>query len=97
MTINPSLILSTISIIFVIVNFAVARKDKSAKDSGDLSYNQGKIDQMLTFINDKLDKIDKRLDTYDAEIKTITREIVVEEIKSHILKYHVEFKDGNNR
>ena len=97
MTINPSIIISTISVILAITTFVIARKDKSTKDSGDFSYNQGKIDQMLKFINDKLDKIDKRLDTYDTEIQNITREVVIDEIMSHILKYHVEFKDGNNR
>lgn len=68
MEFNLATILSILSIIFVILNFSFGRKDKTSKEVAELSYKQGKTDQLFNTIMEKLEKIEKKLDFYDKEI-----------------------------
>lgn len=79
-----SLIISIVSIVFVIVSFVVSRKDKSNSDVEKDSYKQGVLDQKLKNIMDKLDKIETKLDNMENE----TKKIVQEEMDKHIAIYH---------
>lgn len=76
--------ISILSITFAIITFALNRKDKSNKDVEDESYKRGQLDQQLKDIFAKLEKIERKLDTYDTEIDTK----VEKAIKLHIEQYH---------
>lgn len=84
MEFNLATILSITSIIFVIVNFVLSRKDKSNKDTGTSSYKQGVLDTQLKNIFDKLEKIEAKLDTYEAKID----EKIDKKMAEHIKVYH---------
>lgn len=79
-----SLVISILSIVFVIANFVINRKDKSNNDVEKESYQQGILDEKLKHIMEKLDKIEDKLDSMENE----TKKIVNEELEKHILKYH---------
>lgn len=70
--------------ILTILNFAFGRGDKSNKDTADKNYRQGILDQQLKDIFTKLEKIERKLDTYDTEIDNK----VEKAIKIHINQYH---------
>lgn len=76
--------ISIISIIFVVMTFAFNRKDKSNKDTEEASYKRGMLDQQLKDILAKLEKIERKLDTYDTEIDTKLEKA----IEQHIKQYH---------
>lgn len=84
MEFNLATVLSIMSMIFVIVNFVLSRKDKSNKDTGASSYKQGVLDTQLKNIFDKLDKIEAKLDTYEAK----TDEKIDKKMAEHIKIYH---------
>ena len=84
MEITIALVISALSIVFTILNFAFTRKDKTAKDSSNDAYAQGRIEEKLANIEKSLNKIEDKLDNYENE----TRQIVKEEIKEHVLQYH---------
>ena len=84
MEFNLATILSLLSIVFVILSFAFNRNDKSSKEIGELSYKQGKTDQLFNDIMEKLEKIEKSLDKYDKEID----ERIEKSVNNHIAIYH---------
>ena len=84
MELTIALVISILSITFTILNFAFTRKDKTAKDSSNGAYAQGRIEEKLANIEKSLTKIENKLDDYDTEI----RKIVKEEMSEHILQYH---------
>ena len=84
MELTIALIISILSITFTILNFAFNRKDKTAKDSSNDAYAQGRIEEKLANIEKSLAKIEDKLDNYENE----TKQIVKEEMKEHILQYH---------
>ena len=70
--------------VITILNFALGRGDKGKKDTADRNYRQGILDQQLKTITDKLDKIERKLDTYDTEIDNrIDKALTI-----HIKEYH---------
>ena len=84
MEFNLATILSIMSMIFIIVNFVLSRKDKSNKDTSESSYNQGVLDTQLKNIFDKLNKIEAKLDTYEEKID----EKIDKKMAEHIKVYH---------
>lgn len=88
MELTIALALSILGSVISVLSFAFARKDKSSKDTENSSYKQGQLDMQLKNIFEKLDKIERRLDTYDAEIKRL----VQEEVDKHLLQYHTKEK-----
>lgn len=79
-----AMLISIISITIAILSFFFGRKDKSNKDTEKNSYNQGRLDQTLKNIMEKLDKIEQKLNLYDSEI-----EIRIEKaLKNHVEIYH---------
>jgi len=84
MEFNLATVLSIMSMVFVVVNFALSRKDKSNKDTGVSSYKQGVLDTQLKNIFDKLDKIETKLNTYEAK----TDEKIDKKMTEHIAVYH---------
>lgn len=77
-------LLTIVLAVLTILNFAFGRGDKSSKDVADRNYRQGLLDQQLKEIFTKLDKIEKKLDSYDTEIETE----IEKAIESHIKQYH---------
>ena len=79
-----SLLLSTLSIVFVILSFAFNRKDKAVKDSKEESGNQKLIEYRLDKVEEKLDQIlskfDKQQNDFEEKLK--------EELEKHVLEYH---------
>ncbi len=84
MELTIALALSILGSVISVCSFALNRKDKSAKDSGDTSYRQGQIDMQLKNILGKLEKIENKLDGYDNEIENKIN-IALEH---HIKEYH---------
>lgn len=84
MEITLAILISIISTVISITNFALGRKDKSNKDTEETSYRQGQLDMQIKQILAKLEKIDKKLDTYDREIE----ERIKIAIENHIAIYH---------
>lgn len=79
-----SLGISIISIIFCIMTFVRNGNKDVKKDSSDTSYRQGIIDTQLKNISEKLDKIEKKLDTYDIE----TDKKIDKALEQHIETWH---------
>ena len=84
MEFNLSTVLSIASIIFVALNFALGRKDKSNDETQNEAYTQGRLDQKLANIIEKLEKIEKKLDYYDKEID----ERIDTALMHHLREYH---------
>lgn len=84
MEITLAIIISIISTVISVTNFTLGRKDKSNKDTEETSYRQGQLDMQIKQILAKLEKIDKKLDTYDREIE----ERIKIAIENHIAIYH---------
>lgn len=74
--------------VITILSFVFGRGDKSKQDTADRNYRQGQLDQQLKTIYEKLDKIEKKLDTYDSEIDNK----IEKALNSHIKQYHKEVK-----
>lgn len=79
-----TLAIAIIGCVISVFSFALNRKDKSSKESGDSNYRQGQLDMQIKQILAKLEKIDKKLDTYDREIE----ERIKIAIENHIAIYH---------
>lgn len=79
-----TLSIAIIGCIISVVSFFNGRKDKSNDEVSKMQYNQGKTDQILKNIMDKLDKIEAKLDSYDNEIDTR----IDKAIEIHIREYH---------
>lgn len=84
MEITLAILISIVSTVISVTNFALGRKDKSNKDTEETSYRQGQLDMQIKQILAKLEKIDKKLDTYDREIE----ERIKIAIENHIAIYH---------
>lgn len=80
LTLGLSILASVISVLSFIFN----RKDKSNKDTEETSYRQGQLDMQIKQILAKLEKIDKKLDTYDREIE----ERINVALEHHVKEYH---------
>lgn len=83
---NISMFLDLVAIAFVILNFVIGRTDKSNKGNSNTAYYQGKTDQMLTYISDKLDKIESRFDVYEKETDTK----ITKALEHHVREFHKE-------
>ncbi len=81
-TVTISLIISIISITFVIINFAVSRKDKAVKDSKEM--NMGLINFRLDKLDEKVEKILEKFDTFYNEVDMR----IEKAIEQHIEIYH---------
>lgn len=79
-----STIIAIISCVIAVSSFVLNRKDKSNENVEDASYRQGVLDQQLKNIFEKLEKIERKLDTYDAELD----ERINKAIEFHVQKYH---------
>ena len=79
-----TLAIAIIGCVISVSSFVLNRKDKSSKESGDSNYRQGQLDMQIKQILAKLEKIDKKLDTYDREIE----ERIKIAIENHIAIYH---------
>ena len=84
MELTIPLIISILGAIMSVVSLVLNRKDKSNKDTEKESYRQGQLDMQIKQILAKLEKIDKKLDTYDREIE----ERIDVALKNHIAIYH---------
>lgn len=88
MELTIAVIISIISVVITILNFAFSRKDKAVKESKDESSNQALIEYRLTQVENKLDKILEFLDKQNDEI-----DIKIDKaIEEHIKLYHKEAK-----
>lgn len=70
-----------------VLSFVVAlttSKRNTQEDSSKEGYRLGVLTQKLNDIDSKLEKIERRLDTYSKDIE----KIVHEEIEKHVLEYH---------
>ena len=82
MEITPALVISVISIIFVIINFAINRKDKAVKDAKEV--NMALIEFRLNELDKNVQKILNKLENYDEEVdKKITKAL-----QHHIAEMH---------
>ena len=79
-----SLLLSVISIVFVILNFSFSRKDKAVKETKEESSNIKLIEYRLGEVEKKLDQI---LDKFDKQ-ENVFENKIKEEFEKHILEYH---------
>ena len=79
-----TLAIAIIGCVISVSSFALNRKDKSSKESGDSNYRQGQLDMQIKQILAKLEKIDKKLDTYDREIE----ERINVALEHHVKEYH---------
>ena len=79
-----TLAIAIIGCVISVSSFALNRKDKSSKESGDSNYRQGQLDMQIKQILAKLEKIDKKLDAYDREIE----ERIKIALDNHIAIYH---------
>lgn len=84
MEFNLATLLSILSIIFVVLNFVFGRKDKSSKEVSEISYKQGRTDELFKNIMEKLEKIEKKLDFYDKEID----DKIDTALMHHLREYH---------
>lgn len=70
-----------------VLSFVVAlttSKRNTQQDSEKEGYQLGVLTQKLNDIDTKLEKIEKKLDNYDTDIRIIARE----EIQKHVYQYH---------
>lgn len=79
-----ALTMSIICCVVTVLNLVLGRKDKSVKEGSTTSYNQGRLDEKIQTILDKLNKIEKHLEVYDKEID----EKIEVALKHHIKEWH---------
>lgn len=84
MQLTIALSLSILGTVISVLSLIFNRKDKSNKDTEETSYRQGQLDMQIKQILAKLEKIDKKLDTYDREIE----ERIKVALEHHIKEYH---------
>lgn len=84
-----ALVISILSIVMVVLNFVLNRKDKAVKDTRERdeeTADQKLIDFRLGQVEKKLDKILDKLDSYDKEI-----DIRIDKaMEQHLKVYHKE-------
>ena len=83
---NIMMFLDLVAIAFVIINFVIGRTDKFNKGNSNTAYYQGKTDQMLNYISDKLDKIESKFDVYEKE----TDIKITKALEHHVREFHKE-------
>lgn len=83
---NIMIFLDLVAIAFVILNFVIGRTDKFNKGNSNTAYYQGKTDQMLNYISDKLDKIESKFDVYEKE----TDIKITKALEHHVREFHKE-------
>lgn len=88
MEITVALSISIISCIIGVASFVLNRKDKSNKDTSEDAYHLGQIDTKLKNIENVLNKIENKLDSYDKEME----EKITVALKHHIAEYHCSHK-----
>lgn len=79
-----ALIISIMSIVFVILNFFFSRKDKSNKDTERSSYNQGRLEEKVDNISKQLKEVLARLDDYED----ISDRKIEKALENHVKLYH---------
>lgn len=79
-----TLTISIITVVICVITFFTNRSKDVKKDTSEEQYRQGRIDQQLKNIFDKLEKIETKLDGYDNEIDNRI-EVALEH---HIKEYH---------
>lgn len=82
-----SLAIAIISVIIAVSNFVLSRKDKSNKDAKEQQQSNDShvlMDYRLKKIEEQLEKILSRIDSFEKDMK----KIVQEEIKRHEELYH---------
>ncbi len=84
-----SLAISITAIVFTILNFAFARKDKAIKDTKEnhqelIEYQLGELKENYKSIANDIKDIKKMLDTYKETFKSIVKE----EMEEHVKIYH---------
>ena len=91
MEITLAIIISIISTVISITNFALVRKDKSNKDIKEEQKQFDKnnlIEYRLTKIEQNIEKILNKLDAYEKEIE----ERIKIALEHHIREYHAKEK-----
>ena len=84
MSIEVGLLIAVAGFILSFVVALTTSKRNTQEDSSKEGYRLGVLTQKLNDIDSKLEKIERRLDSYSKDIE----KIVHEEIKKHELKYH---------
>jgi len=83
-----TLFISLVSIAFVIINFAISRKDKAVQDSKES--NLSVITYRLDKLDENMQKLLDKLDSYELEID----EKIEKALQTHIAIYHKRAKKG---
>lgn len=83
-----TLFLSLVSIAFVIINFAIGRKDKAEKDAKENNLNV--ISWRLDKLEENTQKILDKLDRYEVEMD----EKIEKALQNHVAIYHKRSKKG---
>lgn len=84
-----ALVISILSIVMVVLNFVLNRRDKAVKDTKERdeeTADQKLIDFRLSQVEKKLDKILDKLDNYDKEIDVR----IDKAMEQHLKVYHKE-------
>ena len=82
MELTIALVISIISVVITVINFALSRRDKAVKDAKEL--NIGLIEYRLNELDKNVQKILDKLDNYDNEI-----DLRIEKaIEIHVKEYH---------
>lgn len=89
MELTVALVISILGAVMTIVNFVMARKDKTKDESAEHQKQFSKhdlIEYRLDKIEQQLEKILNKLDNYDKEIDDRIKKVV----DSHIAQYHLK-------
>lgn len=89
MDISLSIVISIISVTIAVLSFIFARKDKATNEAKEESTQYAKhdlIEYRLNKIEQQLEKILSKLDSYDKEIELKIKEAM----KHHINEFHTE-------
>lgn len=84
MTIEVGLLIALGGFVLSFVVALTTSKRNTQEDSTKEGYQLGILTQKLNDIDNKLEKIERRLDNYSRDIE----KIVHEEIEKHVLEYH---------
>ena len=86
MTIEVGLLIALGGFVLSFVVALTTSKRNTQEDSTKEGYQLGILTQKLNDIDNKLEKIERRLDNYSRDIE----KIVHEEIEKHVLEYHAK-------
>ena len=87
MDLTITLVIAILGCVISVLNFALARKDKSAKDGKEEQKQFDKhnlIEYRLNSIDKQLEKILNKLDIYEKEVD----DRIEKALKNHVLQYH---------